>query len=328
MRFLLFSFFVLSFATGCGRSGDPSSSKSNGDGFLRCAQPYSDGFKERFSLPPLTIERNGSDVDVKGIKHGLIVVGLLAGITENTQQSEKNVDLFLEKFKNSGVQAIVVAGGLGSTAQQVGAILDNLAKAPVPILVCPGAQENYDIFKNAVRKAREKNPQILDMTRVRRFRIGNVTIVSLPGYHKPFYLEAGERGCAYNKGDLEKTVNLFEKKRTNVLLSPSPPRGAFEHCVDRGRGHVNIGDEMLAQAMKSSQVKFGLFGHVYESGGHATTNSGAAVASGVWQESLFIQAGSADAVPVSFVGGGRSTGMAQIVEFSGGRGRFRTLTAH
>jgi Icc-related predicted phosphoesterase len=315
-------------ATGCRSADEPKSGEQHGEDFLRCADPYDDGSKELFRLPPLVVERNGYDLTIQGIERGLVVLGVMAGMTEPTAATKKNIAFFLEQFKAAKVQAILVPGGLGLPPEHVETILDQLANAPIPVLVCPGAEENLDIFRKQVEKQRQKSPQILDMTRVRRVRIGNVNIVTLPGYHRAFYLKAGERGCAYNKKDLVKTASLFKERLTNVILSPTPPRGMGEHAVDRGRGNVNIGDRDLTGVLESKEIQFGIFGYVSESGGHATAMDGSTSARpAVWKDSLFLQAGSAEALPVSLIGGGRSVGMAHIVEFSGNRGRYRTIYA-
>ncbi len=328
MRFALLALATTFLTLACRGSSEPDTGKQHGEPFLRCAQPYDDGVSEKFRLPPLTIERQGHDLRIHGIKRGLIVFGLLAGITEPSAANLKNIDYFLEQFRAAGAQALIVAGGVGTTQEHIDKILAHLARAPVPVLVCPGAQEHLGIFRHAVAEKRQKSPQLLDMTQVRRVRIGNVSVVSIPGYHKPFYLSAGKNGCAYEEEDLEKTAGLFEKNRTTVVLSPSPPRGNGEHAVDRSRGGVNIGDATLARMLGAAGVRFGLFGYVHESGGHATLDDGfSAARPGVWHESLFTQAGAAEAIPISLVGEGRAVGMAQIVEFSGNRARFRTIAA-
>jgi hypothetical protein len=191
--------------------------------------------------------------------------------------------------------------------------------------VSPGAGESYDALNAVFKRLHEKKAQLVDMTAVRRVRIGHVTLISLPGYANAFYLEAKERGCAYEAGDLEDVADLADRDRVNVILAASPPRGKGVAAADRGRGGVNIGDPALAAMLAGKGIRFGLFGHVYEAGGHATLADGATpLGEGVWQDSLFVQAGSAGAVPVQLVDGGRSVGMAQIVELSGGRARFRT----
>ena len=125
-----------------------------------------------------------------------------------------------------------------------------------------------------------------------------------------------------------KTASLVTERLTNVLLAPSPPRGRGVHAVDRGRGSTNIGNRDLTDVLKAKEIRFGIFGYVNESGGHATYDDGSTPARpAVWQESLFLQSGSAEAYPVSLIGGGRSVGMAHIVDFSGNRARFRTVFA-
>jgi len=310
----------------CSLKGEPSSSSKKGDPFLRCAEPHDDGQTERFELRPLVVERDGHEVEIHGISRGQVVLGLLSGIMEAHPQTIDNIRFFMERFKESGVQAILVAGGMGLEETDLKKILAELAKAPVPILAVPGAQEHFDLFRKTVDEMRREHPQLLDMTRVRRVRIGNLDMVSLPGYYKPYYLLAKNRGCSYQPADLDATRKLIDIERTTVLISPSPPRGTGAHSVDRGRGEANLGDTALAEMMKGVPLPFGLFGHVYEAGGHATASDGTTpLLEGVWHDSMYLQAGAAEAVPVPLVGGGRSVGMAHIVEFSGKRCRYRTV---
>ena len=120
---------------GCRCSDKPPTDEKLAEPFLACAKPYDDGEHERFELPPLTVERRGLEVTVTGIKRGLVVLGLLAGIAEPTDANKKNLDLFLSELKAAGAQAILVAGGIGLSPLQVGGILDHLAQVPVPVLV-------------------------------------------------------------------------------------------------------------------------------------------------------------------------------------------------
>ncbi|MBW2276676.1 MAG: hypothetical protein JRF63_04235 [Deltaproteobacteria bacterium] len=267
-------------------------------------------------------------MEIRGIQRGTVILGLMAGIHEPNPVTLRNIEFFLDRFKAAGAQAVVVSGGVGLAEDEVSANLKALAAAPVPVLVSPGAQESYDVLRATIGKLRKKNPQLVDLTQVRRVRLGHVTLISLPGYYRAFYLEAKERGCAYEPGDLADITTLASGERIPVLISASPPRGSSERAVDRGRGGVNIGDPALRGMLGKAGIRFGLFGHVYESGGQATLADGATpLAAGVWTDSLFVQAGAADAVPLSLVSGGRSVGMAQVVEFTGPRGRFRTIMA-
>jgi hypothetical protein len=322
---VVFLFVALS---GCRGPGEPSSGDQEGNPYLRCAPPADDGIKESFKLAPLTIERDGYEMEIRGIERGVVILGLISGINEPNGATVANIGYFLDRFKAAGAQAVVVAGGVGLTAREVEQNLAALAAAPVPVLISPGAQESFDVLRQAILSLRKRYRQLIDLTLVRRVRLGHVSLISLPGYHNAFYLEAKERGCAYEPGDLADVVALAKGERCAVLVSASPPRGIGARAVDRGRGGVNIGDPALARELDAAGIRFGLFGHVYEAGGQATLADGSSpVAAGVWSDALFVQAGAADAVPLSLVSGGRSVGMAQIVEFSGPRGRYRTIMA-
>jgi len=69
----------------------------------------------------------------------------MAGIEEPTLANLKNIEYFLTQFKEAGVQIVAIAGNVGLPRADVEAILDQLSKAPVPILVSPGAQENFEL---------------------------------------------------------------------------------------------------------------------------------------------------------------------------------------
>jgi Icc-related predicted phosphoesterase len=312
----------------CRDPGEPPAGEQPGGPFLRCAPPVDDGARESFRLEPLQLVRDGHDLDVRGIERGTVVLGLLSGIHEPHPRNLANLGFFLDRFRAAGVQLIAVAGGVGLQEPEVAGVLEALARAPVPVLVSPGAQESLDVLRGAIDKARARAPQLIDMTRVRRVRIGHVTLISLPGYHNAFYLEAGGRGCAYEAGDLDDVARLAEAKRANVLLSASPPRGRGPQAVDLGRGGVNIGDPALARMLGRAGIPFGLFGHVHEAGGSATAADGATpIAAGIWHESLFLQAGAAEALTLGLASGGTVAGLAHVVEFSGARARYRPVPA-
>ena len=279
-------------------------------------------------IPPLSLERDGIQLKVHGLKSTLVTVGLLAGISEASEKNLALLDHFLERFREGGVQLIAVVGGLGTEAAETEGIVRKLATAPVPILLVPGAEENFDIFRKTIAKYRTQAPQLIDMTRVRRVRVGRLTLVSLPGYRNPYYLSAKERGCSYTEADLAETAALLDEKGPNVLLSPTPPRGSGVHAPDRTRGQVNIGDPALAGMLQKQKVSFGLFGYAYEAAGHAVLLDGVTpVQAGIWSESLLLQAGAADALSMSLTGEGRADGVAQIVSFSADRARFQTVVA-
>jgi len=134
----------------CGSPGDPGSGDQEGSPYLRCAPPIDDGVRESFKLAPLTVERDGHDMEIRGIQRGTVIIGLLAGIHEPNPVTLRNIEFFLDRFKAAGVQAVVVSGGVGLSESEVDANLGALAAAPVPVLVSPGAQESFDVLRNRI----------------------------------------------------------------------------------------------------------------------------------------------------------------------------------
>ncbi|MCU0663382.1 MAG: hypothetical protein MUC50_13780 [Myxococcota bacterium] len=165
---------------GACREGAPSSASKQGRDFLRCAQPRDKGGERTWKLPPLELIRKGHTLDVRGLPGARVVLGALAGIAEPTTENLSNLDTALGAFREAGASAIIVAGGVGTAEPDMQPILERLSQAPVPVLIVPGAQESFDELRRAMDKASARHPQLIDMTRVRRVRIGGVTLLSLP----------------------------------------------------------------------------------------------------------------------------------------------------
>jgi hypothetical protein len=95
--------------------------------------------------------------------------------------------------------------------------------------------------------------------------------------------------------------------------------------VDRAFGAVNIGDSRLLRLMREGGIKFGIFSHVHESAGHATTVEGKPVPENTWSETLLLNVGSADSVPHEDLDGHWSRGTAALFELLDGRARYRLI---
>jgi hypothetical protein len=314
--------------SGCRGSDQPGSSKKNGRSYLKCAD-ISPKIKSRtFSLPPLSMTRNGRDLKISGISTSVIKLGLLAGICDGTTLTRNNIQFFLDRFKAARVQAIAIAGGLGTTKKQIEDTLLMFADVPVPILLTPGAMESFPEFDKALKHIGTVHNQFIDMSRIRRVYMKHICIISLPGYTNPYYLAAGGQGCSYDNRDLDELKKLSSEDFTNVLLSPSPAKSSGLHAADSGLLAQNTGDPNLLEAMQDGNFKFGLHGFLYESGGNAVSiKDSSRVNPGIWTTSFLLQSGSAGATPVKHIDNGRHTGMAHIVEFSGNKGRYKTIYA-
>jgi hypothetical protein len=261
-------------------------------------------------------------------KETRITLGLLADTKEALPATLARLDQISAHFKRRGVQAIVVLGGVAKSYQGVRAVLERLQRV-APVLALPGDRASREGFSAAA----EAFPgRVVDLIKVRAVVLPGLTLVGVPGYHLHHHLLAKEQGCGYDGADLDalsKLVGTLPGPR--ILLAHGPPRGAGPLAVDRAFGQVNIGDPLLRRLMSGGSVgpgaslSLGVFGHVHESAGHATTSSGAVVRPTAWSNTLLLNVGSADSVPHQDLRGRWSRGSAAIIEVLGGRARYRLV---
>ena len=322
---LLLSSATLLFSS-CRGSDEPGSSKKNGRSYLKCADIYPSLDNRTIQLGPLILTQKKRELKITGIPSSIIRIGLLAGIYDGSPETDKNINYFLDRFKAAKVQAIAVAGGVGTTKEQIIHTLVTLSKAPVPLLLTPGANESFPEFEKALQKVTPDYPQFIDMTRIRKVFMKQVVIISLPGYTNTYYLKAKEQGCSFDQDDISNIEDFTDNKHVAVLLSPTPPLGKGSAASDIGRLSINVGDADILKVMKDADIRFALSGIIYEAGGNAASiKDNAPVPKNIWSTSFLLQAGSAAATPVVKADKGRLSGMASIVEFSGNKGRYKII---
>jgi hypothetical protein len=164
------------------------------------------------------------------------------------------------------------------------------------------------------------------MNWVRHVDLGGPHLVSLPGYHDPKYLH-GRAGCRYTDAHLRDVGRLVDQVHraggTVVFLAHSPPRSAGKDAIDVATDVGNVGDPGMTELFKTSEVRFGLFSHILEAGGRATSD----LARGTpvrWPmkgpvDRLYVNAGSVSATPWPMLDGTTSTGMAAVMTLDAGK---------
>jgi hypothetical protein len=230
-----------------------------------------------------------------------------------------NLNTLTTWFKNQNVEAIIVVGGLGPDRETCRAVLEDLVTSGELVMPLIGASADFVGYRRAIAQVRQEHPNLVDLTTARLIRWDGVDIVTLPGYHNPFYLAHRRGGCAYRDDDVEALEELIDETTQPVMfISVSPPRGRGPGAVDRARGDINIGDPRLGEliAHGGGKIAFGLFGHVYEAGGNATRDVEGrhSIPSEQWSKTLFLNPGAAEAVPYTIGGGLRSRGMGAVIE--------------
>lgn len=257
-----------------------------------------------------------------GARGKRLTFGVLGDTKEALPTTLAGLDRLVQRLSGRGVDAVILLGGIESSFEGIREVLARLKRAG-PVLALPGDRESKSGFQAA---ARAHAPTVVDLVQVRAIATPFGSLLAVPGYHLPHHLHAREQGCSYGEQEIRALVGLArELPGPRVLLAHGPPRGDGRAAVDRAFGQVNIGDPLLRRLMREANVAFGLFAHVHESAGHATTLDGEPVPEMTWSPSLLLNVGSADSVPHEDLAGRWSKGSAALFELREGRARYRML---
>lgn len=306
----------------CTCQGDPDRPPVVEEGeqrFLLCGRLADDRQEEILDAGPVKLKRRGFVLERLGEADGKARFGVISGVEEWNEPNRANLQSLTRWFKTQEVEAIIVIGGIGPDRETCLNVLKALASSEVLIMPLIGASADFAGYRRAIAQVRQEHENVIDLTTARLVRWDGVDLVTLPGYHNPFYLSHRRGGCAYRADDVSALDELLDDTNQPVLLvSTSPPRGHGSGSVDRARGDINIGDPQLTELIRRAdgKVAFGLFGHVYEAGGNATADveGRRGVRPERWSKTLYLNPGAAEAVPYDVGGGGRSRGMGAVVE--------------
>jgi hypothetical protein len=285
--------------------------------------------------PPETVKVGSHSWTLNGYRLTLDVpagaqvnLGVLANLDEASPENLKAIEAYLAFFKEKGVQAIVIDGDSGDNAEEIQGVLAPIAKTGLPVLVQIGNREPKGAFLDALEAVRKRSPNVFNLSRVREADIGDVKLLSLPGYHDPRYLLEGAAGCLYHTTDL-KALKAVAAKLTGtvVLLSHGPPHGEGPHALDRVQNPPgNVGDPNLTDFLADAHIHFGIFANIIEAGGTATNLHGdKTFAPDSWQSELYLNPGAADSVSWSMNDGSQARGIAAVMSFKDGKADYSLL---
>ncbi len=193
---------------------------------------------------------------------GRVKLGAIADLHGDVAEATKAADVLTREH----VDAIVALGDLGASEAEIAGVLTALGAAQRPLLALAGEAEAEDRFHAAVKRAREKGVDIVDLADLRVVDAGTIEIVSAPGYR---YSPNG-RGCRYGEADLQQLRAFVGRpKKPIVLVAHAPPRDDGAAGIDRGFGDANIGDPALRELATALSPATALCAHVDEAGGRA-----------------------------------------------------------
>jgi hypothetical protein len=112
-----------------------------------------------------------------------------------------------------------------------------------------------------------------------------------------------------------------------VLLVHGPPKQAGKNALDHVPGVGNVGDEQLNELIEKNKIPFGVFGHILEAGARGTDLSGKPLPQKKPHKALYLNQGSANALPWKLNDGTTSYGLAALLTIDGKQGSYEVLRA-
>ena len=263
------------------------------------------------------VERQGDDARP-------VRVGVLSAIKDRYPDTLMNLTEFIAWFDQESVDLIVLNGDVAYESDDMALILEHVARSPRPIWVVPGNADPVSGFNLALRQLSGRYPNLISGSFVRLLQVGKVALVSLPGYYDPRFI-AGGGGCQYYPDDVKQIADLVKRsKGVPVLVSHGPPKGNHPNDLDYAFDAGNVGDPNINAVMKSASIRFGIFGHILESGGRVLKGTnGKTVDPGDWSRRLWVNAGSVSSVEQDLHDADSHQGMAAIVEIDPKKRRAR-----
>lgn len=293
-----------------------------------CVGPIDTGVPETLKIGDRTVELNGYKLTLTGAaaEGHKPVIGVLANINEASPENLFQLERYLGFFKEKGAELLVVAGDSGEKRDQIATVLDKVGESGLPVLAIIGNRESRADFVDAVQEVRKTRANVINGNRVRYVDWQGVDLITLPGYHDPTYMHAGNAGCQYFKQDVAGLKKLAAGANDPVLLvAHGQPLGEAPTALDViATDKKHVGDANLTAAIADAKIPFGVFANIKETGGTATADVGGknVVAAGTQSDTLYLNPGSVDGLEWGMNDGSTSFGSAAVLTFEGGKASY------
>jgi hypothetical protein len=264
---------------------------------------------------------HGSTAVREGHWSGPLAIGVLGAIKDASDATRDNLKKAKAAFDKARVDVVLANGDVAETAeiQDVAAMLGELFGDERPFFVHSGNSEWTGGFTEAFVELEQKHPAFLNLNLIRDVDVGGIHLLSLPGWSVKQFVKAG--GCRYGPDDVaalgERAAAIAARGELAVLTAHGPPRGPDGRSLDRTHDFGNVGDESLAALLQQGTIRFGIFGHILEAGGRATsdatTHKPLPLPMKKPASSLFVNVGSASSMGIQMLDRRTSRGIAAIV---------------
>lgn len=254
-------------------------------------------------------------------------LGVLGPVNEDLGENMVALKKYAKFFTDEKADAIIVTGDVGEKASSITRVLNVLSETKLPVFVLIGNRECRAEFTDGVAASKKDHSNIVNLNEIRAVEFPEVTLVSLPGYHAPDYIQCAT-GCRYFKSTLDEVVRVAKDSKVPVLLvSHGPPRGASNQALDFASAGGNVGDENINKAIGEGAIAFGVFSNIKEAGGRGAADPAGAtlVKEGTASKSLFYAAGPADTFGWELNDGTKSVGMAGLLTIKEGQATFKNF---
>ncbi len=258
---------------------------------------------------------------------GTLRLGVLGPVNEDSGLNMLALRKYTKFFQDEKVDAIVVTGDVGEVASGISRVLGELGATKLPVLVMIGNRECRAEYTDGVLAAKTKAPNIVNLNEVRVVEFPELTLISLPGYHDPNYINC-KTGCQYLKSTVAEVVRVAKESKNPVaLIAHGPPHGNGNQALDFAGAGGNVGDEAITKAIGTANISFGLFSNIKEAGGRATKDAEGTllIKEGETSKSLFLNPGPADTMGWDMNDSTKSVGMAAVFSFKEGQASYKLL---
>ena len=265
----------------------------------------------------------GSTAVRQGRWTGPLTIGVLGAVKDAAADTKANMIKAKSAFDKAKVDLILCNGDVAETAEthDVAKMLGDVFGDERPILVHSGNSEWTGGFTDAFVEAEKFHPSFFNLNFIRDLDLGGVHLLSLPGWSVKDFVKPG--GCRYKTEDVDALRTLADgisaRGELAIISAHGPPRGPDKRSLDATHDFGNVGDQDLAKLLQDGAVKFGIFGHILESGGRATddakTHKQLTLPMKAATAKLFVNVGSSSSVGIAMLEKRTSRGMAAIVTF-------------
>jgi Icc-related predicted phosphoesterase len=273
-----------------------------------------------WSIEGSTMRRAG------GPWQGKLTLGVLGAVKDAEDGTRRNIQKAMKLFAKQQVDFVVVNGDIAES-NEVRRVFQMLGEElTLPIFVHSGNIEWTTAFTDAWIDVAKQHPHLVNMNWIRHVDFGGVHLVSLPGWSVRRYVKDG--ACYYDAENVDALRPLIDEIKaaggTVILTAHGPPKSFGKAAIDTADlsdGFQNVGDEALQKLILEEEIPFGLFSHILEAGGRATSDlkKGAPLKMPMKQGAprLYINAGSSSSFGWQMNDGSTSRGLAAVVVVEG-----------